>query len=294
MKPRLGQLQRLLQQLESPLSIAHAAQQAHYSRHHASRAFAQATGESPKAFRKRLLLERAALELQGGCSVISAALNAGYQSPEAFSRSFRQAYGVSPSHYQRIGTPSYFLPSPNGLHYQAPRSSPGAVMDLQELLLQHDTWMVEQLLKAAQQLPVSILDQTLPQPTPLPFGPPPQTLRQLLQQLVYTQEVWLAAVRGQSLPAASNPNLEELLERHREAAQGFMALAKEVQHEGQWHTVFVDALCIPPETFSLAGMIAHVITFRIQLRFAVLHTLQSLGVAGLGYGDPIEFERSQL
>ncbi len=48
-------------------------------------------------------LRRAAHRLvsQTGCSVLQAALEAGFESPEAFSRAFRRAFGVAPSRFRR-------------------------------------------------------------------------------------------------------------------------------------------------------------------------------------------------
>ena len=39
-------------------------------------------------------------------------------------------------------------------------------------------------------------------------------------------------------------------------------------------------------------MIAHVVTFSVYRRALVLKIMESLGVQNLGYGDPIEWERS--
>jgi len=68
------------------------ARRVHFSRFHFDRLLASALGESPGAFRRRLLLERAAWELGHGAGVTEVAFRAGYASLEAFSRAFSRAY----------------------------------------------------------------------------------------------------------------------------------------------------------------------------------------------------------
>jgi AraC family transcriptional regulator len=71
------------------------------SRYHFDRLAAAALGEPPGAFRRRLLLERAAHRLAATPDpVIEVALDAGYGSPEAFTRAFARAYGTPPSTYR--------------------------------------------------------------------------------------------------------------------------------------------------------------------------------------------------
>jgi AraC-like DNA-binding protein len=73
------------------------ARDAHFSRDHLDRILSAATGESPVALRRRLLLERAAWQLRTGAATPSeAATAAGYGSPAAFSRAFSRGYGVPP------------------------------------------------------------------------------------------------------------------------------------------------------------------------------------------------------
>ncbi len=77
------------------------ARRAFLSRFHFDRLLAAAVGEPPGAFRRRLLLERAAHRLATTADrVIEVGLDAGYASPEAFARAFGQAYGSSPSRYR--------------------------------------------------------------------------------------------------------------------------------------------------------------------------------------------------
>lgn len=83
---------------DSNLDGSTLARRAHFSRDHLDRLVAAATGESPIALRRRLLLERAAWQLRvGACSAGEAARAADYRSLAAFSRAFIRAYGPTPS-----------------------------------------------------------------------------------------------------------------------------------------------------------------------------------------------------
>ena len=95
--------------------------QAHLSRFHFDRPVAAALGESPGTLRRRLLMERAAHQLAtGDDQVIAVALDAGYGSPEAFTRAFSRAYGVAPSAYRRRPAPSHELLGASGVHFHPP------------------------------------------------------------------------------------------------------------------------------------------------------------------------------
>ena len=86
---------------------------------HFNRLVRAGIGEAPAAFRRRLLLERAAWHLGRGASVTDAGLEAGYDAIEAFSRAFTRAHGVPPSRF--ADQPRDFrLAVPNGIHFHPP------------------------------------------------------------------------------------------------------------------------------------------------------------------------------
>src|SRR5262249_38407784 len=91
---RLGE-----ESLDGPdIDGAELASRAYLSRYHFDRLVHAALGEPPGAFRRRLLLERAAYRLATAADkVIEIALEAGYASPDAFARAFARAYGAPPS-----------------------------------------------------------------------------------------------------------------------------------------------------------------------------------------------------
>lgn len=71
------------------------------SRYHAHRVFRRFCGETPNEVVARVSLSRAAAALLASdASVLEVALDAGYESHEAFTRAFTSRYGVSPSRYR--------------------------------------------------------------------------------------------------------------------------------------------------------------------------------------------------
>jgi AraC family transcriptional regulator len=94
------------------------------SRFHLTRVFHSVTGEGVAEFVRRINLERAAIRLrESDASVIDLACDSGYSNGEAFTRAFRNRYGVSPSEFRRrsdldwrLGGPDHvhWTPSPNG------------------------------------------------------------------------------------------------------------------------------------------------------------------------------------
>jgi AraC family transcriptional regulator len=83
--------------LSSELSLDAVAEVARVSRFHLSRAFAASTGISLAGYmRARRLSEAAKALVKGAPDILSVALDAGYGSHEAFTRAFRQHFGVTP------------------------------------------------------------------------------------------------------------------------------------------------------------------------------------------------------
>src|SRR5947207_3687108 len=86
------------------------ARQAYHSRTQFHRLFRAVIEETPAAMRRRLLLERAAYHLaHSRRSVTDIALDANYNSLEAFTRAFRKAFRTSPSLYRRMGAAHFHL-----------------------------------------------------------------------------------------------------------------------------------------------------------------------------------------
>jgi AraC family transcriptional regulator len=95
------------------------ANSAGFSRFHLGRLFHQTTEETLEQFLRRIRLERAAyMLLNSGQSVLEISIDIGYQSPEAFSRAFRQAHGCLPTAFRKKGG-DWKLHSPTDLHWNA-------------------------------------------------------------------------------------------------------------------------------------------------------------------------------
>src|SRR5947208_7373309 len=87
--------------LDEDLSLEKLARLAHFSPFHFHRIFKALVGESVHEHVRRLRLEAAAMLLKTtDRSVTHVAFDAGYETHEAFTRAFRQLFGVSPSQFR--------------------------------------------------------------------------------------------------------------------------------------------------------------------------------------------------
>ena len=80
--------------LEQPISLDEIATVAGFSAHHFHRVFSSVTGEPPKAYLRRLRLERAAYRLKTSSdNVLQIALESGFTTHETFTRAFSRQFG---------------------------------------------------------------------------------------------------------------------------------------------------------------------------------------------------------
>jgi AraC-like DNA-binding protein/uncharacterized damage-inducible protein DinB len=277
------------------------ARHAYRSRTQFYRLFRAMIEETPVAMRRRLLLERAAWQLsRTQLSVTEIGLNANYGSLEAFTRAFRKAFRVSPSLYRRIGATYTHLHATNGIHHHSGNDSKGTgqSMDLFDIFSGQESWHTRRLLELAKTLNDEQLDCPLEnQVKVFPWDGPDRSLRQILERMVQTKEVWAAALTGGSMPPLDNtPPADRtpaaMLARLDRADAGFHGVLTEVRNRSAWDDTFVDALCEPPETFSFGGMFAHVITFNAHRRMLAMDALRGLGVKVEGFGCPSEYVAS--
>lgn len=111
-------LVHIQQRLDDPLPLAELASLACLSPCHFHRVFTGMIGESVKEHIRRLRLERAANRLKlGDASVIQIAIEAGYESHEAFTRAFRSNFGAAPTEYRRRKRLPEQLQAASGIHY---------------------------------------------------------------------------------------------------------------------------------------------------------------------------------
>ena len=267
---------------------------AHFSRDHLDRLLAAATGESPVALRRRLLLERAAWQLATDAATPSeAAVHAGYGSLAAFSRAFTRAHGVAPSAFAASGRPPH-LDAPNGVHFHPPAGllvpgAPAGPHDLTERLVGHHLDRVRELLTAARTLPAEALAREIRPGQVLVWVEGAEASAVVMaERLVFTLEVWLAAVAGREQPVPRDG--ADLLARHDRAAREFARFARAIRDRAAWDDAFVDALCEPPQSFTYGGVLAHVLTFGAVRREALASALAELGANVPPTADPITWE----
>jgi AraC-like DNA-binding protein len=276
------------------------ARRAAFSRDHLDRLLGGATGETPVALRRRLLLERAAWTLRAGeATPTDAAGPAGYASLAAFSRAFSRAYGVPPASFAASGRPVE-LPAPNGIHFLAPagfvvpgrRGATGpAGSDLTERLVRHHLDRARELLVAAAALPAADLARPLrPGFVAVWFEGEEPSAALMAERLVGTLEVWTAALLGEPAPERGEGDLLARLDR---VAPRFQAFARRVRDAGAWDDAFVDALCEPPQAFTYGGVLAHVVTYGAIRREALASVLAELGADVPDTADPILWEAAR-
>jgi AraC family transcriptional regulator len=271
------------------------AERAHFSRDHLDRLLAAATGESPVALRRRLLLERAAWQLRAGAATASeAAAAADFGSLAAFSRAFTRAYGMPPSAFAASGEP-VDLEAPNGIHFHAPAGLliPSAIMVSDTFLarvVRGHLARVRELLEAMEGLPAEALERELrPGFVVVWFEGEEASAAVMAERLVFTLEVWVAAMAGQAFPERAGRPASRLLERLARAAPAFERIARATCDRGAYDDAFVDALCEPPQSFTYGGVLAHVTHFGAIRTHALAGVLTELG-AEVAVGDPVEWE----
>lgn len=272
------------------------ARSSYVSEFHFSREVRRLTGEPPAALRRRVMLERAAWRLQRGEGVADVAAAEGWTSAEVFSRAFRRAFGVPPS---RAGDVAFRLAAPNGVHFHPPHSlwcdgdgDTGGGPDVSQFMLVHDVADTAYLIGLAARLTESQWVQEIsPGQVVLEWDGPEPSVAAVLGAAVWTKEVWLATIEGRDFPTRTLPATpEELAERHDVIGKCWTTLISEYSAAGRLADTVIDALCEPPESFQLYGIVAHVLTYSAQRRGLTRAMLAHHGVTA-DNGDPLAWMR---
>jgi len=160
-------LRRVASSLDEALDLESLAAPACMAPLHFHRVFRGLVGETPLQLHRRLRLERAAWRLaQQPDTVLQIALDAGYETHEAFTRAFRDAYGRSPSEYRAwaaatpMRLPSHRLQAACGLHAGGPEVElPG---DPAALFIHHTAHQMNVQIEQRPEMRIAALPHTGP------------------------------------------------------------------------------------------------------------------------------------
>ncbi len=265
------------------------------SEFHFSRQVSRLTGEAPAAMRRRVMLERAAWRLQRGEGVAAVAAEEGWSSPEVFSRAFRRSYGVPPSQAADV---EFRLAAPNGLHFHPPESlwldgAGGAkAPDVSQLMVAHDVADTAYLIgKAAELTEAQWREPISPGQVVLDWDGEEPSVGAVLGAVVWSKEVWLASIEGRDQPA--HPGVRSatvLADDHAAVSARWTAMVVECAAQDRLGDTVIDALCDPPESFQLYGIVAHVLVYSAHRRELARTMLGRHGVV-TGRGDPLDWMR---
>jgi AraC-like DNA-binding protein len=269
------------------------------SEFHFSREVRRLTGESPAALRRRIMLERAAWRLRGGERVTAVAADEGWSSAEVFSRAFRRSYGVPPS---RADDVEFRLTAPNGLHFHPPQSlwldSDGDTKepDISQLMVAHDIADTAYLIDTAATLSKEQWQEHIsPGQVVLDWDGEEPSVGAVLGAIVWTKEVWLATIEGRDFPSREptqpdSTTPEQLAAHHAELGDRWGAMVSDYTADGRLGDTIIDALCDPPESFQLYGIVAHVLTYSSHRRQLARAMLARHGIE-TRTGDPLDWMR---
>ena len=263
----------------------------HFSRYHFDRMIRSVAGEPPSAFRRRLLLERAAYRMiTTTAPLLDIAVEAGYGSHEAFTRAFTKAYGAPPAVWRR--RPGHIqIPAPSDVHFhppgglRLPARDKVTSMDLLTKMVEHHIWLTGEMVRLAERL----TDEQLDQPIVLDVDDDEQSIRSLLSRLIGQMGMWNAALatRDYDWSVEEHESLSSMRERLAVEGPTYLSHVRDVVAADRLDDTFVDALCEPAEVFTYGGMIAHVLTFAAHRRTLVVLAYGRHGVEDLGWGDPM-------
>jgi len=295
--PRRDRLRELLDAVVAAdnSDVADMARSSFASEFHFSRQVSRLTGEPPAALRRRVMLERAAWRLQGGQGVAAVAADEGWSSPEVFSRAFRRAYGVPPSQAADV---DFWLDAPNGLHFHPPESlwlrqqGDGAPPDVSQLMVAHDVADTEYLIEEAASLTEEQWTQPIsPGQVMLEWDGEEPSVSAVLGAVVWSKQVWLASIEGRDQPERGGVrSVAQLADDHRAVAARWTAMVADHTEQGRLGDTVIDALCDPPESFQLYGIVAHVLVYSAHRRELARAMLARHGVLAKR-GDPLDWMR---
>ena len=107
--------------------------------------------------------------------------------------------------------------------------------------------------------------------------------------------MWLASIEGRDYPprlpcdpAHSDPG--SLAAHHEDVGARWSAMVASMTAQGRMADTVIDALCDPPESFQLFGIVAHVLVYSAHRRELTRSMLNRHGLFA-GTGDPLDWMR---
>jgi hypothetical protein len=193
--------------------------------------------------------------------------------------------------YRRSGERRHELPCPNGIHFhplgglRLPAERRSSTMDVLTRMYDHHVWLTGEIVDRLARLDDEVLDRPIELSVEGIDGE--LTLRSQADRLVRQLEMWVTAVEGGTTIASRPADPGSLRARLDVAAPRFTETVVDAVRDGRADDTFVDATCDPPQTFSLGGVLAHVLTFSAVRRTIAIGALETAGIADLGAGDPM-------
>jgi hypothetical protein len=103
-------------------------------------------------------------------------------------------------------------------------------MDLSDRLVEHDYWHTTRLLQQAASLSDEALDRPVrPGLVVHEFEGPEPDVRTMLERIVFTKEVWTAAIGGRDIPPRDHRSIDDLQERLAAVQPQFAALVRRIR-----------------------------------------------------------------
>jgi AraC family transcriptional regulator len=100
----------------------------------------------------------------------------------------------------------------------------------------------------------------------------------MLNRLVFTKEMWSAAIKGRAFEESDDRSLDGMRERLQCAGDEFVEIVRDVDRRDGWDMAFVDASRDPPRSFTYAGAVAHVLTWDAHRRHILIGALHRRGI----------------
>jgi AraC family transcriptional regulator len=101
----------------------------------------------------------------------------------------------------------------------------------------------------------------------------------MLERIVFTKEVWTAAIGGRDIPPRDGVSISALQARLAAVQPQFASLVRRIRDRNEWDDAFIDALCTPPVSFTFGSVVAHILTVSVIRRQTVIGVLRSNGSA---------------